>query len=31
LTIKSKLNQLAENFRLEIQLLAKSETVEYII
>lgn len=27
--IEAKLNQLARNFRLEIQLLAKSETIEY--
>ena len=28
-SIKGKLNQLAENFRLEIRLLARSETIEY--
>ena len=28
-SIEGKLNQLARNFRLEIQLLAKSETIEY--
>ena len=28
-SIESTLNQLAKNFRLEIQLLAKSETIEY--
>jgi len=28
-SIEGKLNQLAKNFRLEIQLLAKSETMEY--
>lgn len=27
--IESELNQMAKNFRLEIQLLAKSETIEY--
>ncbi|MCW3996138.1 MAG: hypothetical protein NWE98_08335 [Candidatus Bathyarchaeota archaeon] len=31
LDIKNKLNQMAENFRLEIQLLAKSEIVEYTL